>query len=74
MKWGVVTLVVLGIAAGLWMWLAKPDLLGSGNAPGEPGAKSTNRARRPTPTIRGAERPIAFPAPHSVTHLLDSST
>ena len=66
MKWGVVTLVVLGIAAGLWMWLAKPDLLGSGNAPGEPGAKS-NRARQPTPTIRGAERPIAFPAPHSVT-------
>ena len=72
-KWGVVTLVVLGIAAGLWMWLAKPDLLGSGNAPGEPGAKSNGRANRPQrsaePKGRSPSRPlIASP------DLLDSST
>ena len=30
-KWGVAALVILGIAAGLWLWLAKPGgLLGSG--------------------------------------------
>ena len=56
-KWGVVTLVVLGIAAGLWMWLAKPDLLGSGNAPGEPGAKSKGAPTDPNdPRSRKADR------------------
>ena len=41
-KWGVAALVILGIAAGLWMWLAKPGgLLGSG--PAQPGAKSSDQ-------------------------------
>jgi hypothetical protein len=47
-KWGVAALVILGIAAGLWLWLAKPGgLLGS--APGQPGAKTSNK-NAPTTT------------------------
>jgi len=47
-KWGVAALVILGIAAGLLLWLAKPGgLLGSG--PGQPGAKTSNK-NAPTTT------------------------
>ena len=47
-KWGVAALVILGIAAGLWLWLAKPGgLLGSG--PGQPGAETSNK-NAPTTT------------------------
>src|SRR6476661_8110665 len=47
-KWGVAALVILGIAAGLWLWLAKPGgLLGSG--PGQPAAETSNK-NAPTTT------------------------
>jgi len=59
-KWGVVILVILGIAAGLWMWLAKPGLLGSSGPSGQPGAKSSNKSAPPSdpndPRSRKADR------------------
>ena len=59
-KWGVVILVILGIAAGLWMWLAKPGLIGSSGPSGQPGAKSSNTGVPPTdpndPRSRKADR------------------
>jgi Helix-turn-helix domain len=59
-KWGVVILVILAIAAGLWMWLAKPGLLGSSGPSGQPGAKSSNKGAPPTdpndPRSRKADR------------------
>jgi hypothetical protein len=57
---GVAALVILGIAAGLWLWLAKPGgLLGSG--PGQPGAKTSNKGAPTTtdpndPRSRKADR------------------
>jgi hypothetical protein len=59
-KWGVVTLVVLGIALGAWMWLAKPDLLGSGKAPG---AKSTNKAAPTDPNDPRSRKADRLPGP-----------
>ena len=59
-KWGVAALVILGIAAGLWLWLAKPGgLLGSG--PARPGAKSSDKGAPTTadpndPRSRKADR------------------
>jgi Helix-turn-helix domain len=57
-KWGVVALVILGIAAGLWMWLAKPGPVGPG--PAQPGAKSLNKGAPPAdpsdPRSRKADR------------------
>jgi helix-turn-helix protein len=60
-KWGVVILVILGIAAGLWLWLTKPGLLGSsGPSQGQPGAKSSNKGAPPVdpndPRSRKADR------------------
>ena len=65
-KWGVAALVILGIAAGLWLWLAKPGgLLGSGRLPGSQAPNRPIRARQPPPiqTTRGAGRQTACPAP-----------
>jgi hypothetical protein len=62
-KWGVVTLVILGIAAGLWMWLAKPNLLGSGKAPGQPGAKSTNKGAPTDPNDPRSRKADRLPGP-----------
>ncbi len=39
-KWGLPVLIVLGVAFGLWKWLAGPALLGSGPA-SAPGASSS---------------------------------
>jgi hypothetical protein len=47
-KWGVAALVILGIAAGLWFWLAKPGGL-LGPSSGQPGAKSSSKTS-PTAT------------------------
>jgi hypothetical protein len=61
-KWSVAALVILGIAAGLWLWLAKPGgLLGSGPSSGQPGAKSSNKGAPTTadpndPRSRKADR------------------
>ncbi len=62
-KWGVVTLVVLGIAAGLWMWLAKPDLVGSGNAPGQPGDQSTGKGAPGDPNDPRSRKADRLPGP-----------
>jgi len=59
-KWGVVTLVVLGVAVGAWMWLAKPNLLGSGTAPG---AKSTNKAAPTDPNDPRSRKADRLPGP-----------
>ena len=61
-KWGVVALVILGIAAGLWMWLAKPNLLG-GKAPGQPGAKSTNQGAPTDPNDPRSRKADRLPGP-----------
>jgi len=59
-KWGIVIVVILGIAAGLWMWLAKPGLLGSSGPSGQPGAKSSDKSAPPSdpndPRSRKADR------------------
>jgi hypothetical protein len=40
LKWGLIPLIVLGVAIGLWLWLAKPSLLGfSGSKTAQSGAK-----------------------------------
>jgi hypothetical protein len=62
-KWGVVTLVILGIAVGAWMWLAKPNLLGSGKAPGQPGAKSTNQGAPSDPNDPRSRKADRLPGP-----------
>ena len=62
-KWGVVTLVILGIAAGLWIWLAQPNLLGSGKAPGQPGAKSTNKGAPNDPNDPRSRKTDRLPGP-----------
>jgi hypothetical protein len=60
-KWGVVTLVILGVAAGLWMWLAKPNLLGQ--APGQPGAKSTDKGAPADPNDPRSRKADRLPGP-----------
>ena len=62
-KWGVVTLVILGIAAGLWIWLAQPNLLGSGKAPGQPGAKSTTKGAPNDPNDPRSRKTDRLPGP-----------
>ena len=62
-KWGVVALVVLGIAVGAWMWLAKPNLLGSGKAPGQPGAKSTKQGAPTDPNDPRSRKADRLPGP-----------
>ena len=62
-KWGVVTLVILGIAAGLWIWLAQPNLLGSGNAPGKTDAKSTNKGAPTDPNDPRSRKADRLPGP-----------
>lgn len=45
LKWGLIPLIVLGIATGLWLWLAKPSLLGfSGSKTAQSGAKPPKAA------------------------------
>jgi hypothetical protein len=60
-KWGVVALVILGIAGGLWMWLAKPGLLGSGDK--SPPAKSTNKATPADPNDPRSRKADRLPGP-----------
>jgi hypothetical protein len=47
-KWSVVVVLILGIAAGLWLWLAKPGGL-LGPSSGQPSAKSSDKSA-PTST------------------------
>jgi hypothetical protein len=45
LKWGLIPLILLGIATGLWLWLAKPSLLGfSGSKTAESAAKPPKAA------------------------------
>jgi hypothetical protein len=62
-NWGVVTLVILGIAVGAWIWLAQPNLLGSGNAPDKPGAKSTNKGAPTDPNDPRSRKADRLPGP-----------
>ena len=59
-KWGVVALVILGIVVGAWMWLAQPNLLGSGKAPG---AKSTNKGAPTDPNDPRSRKADRLPGP-----------
>ena len=67
-KWGVAALVILGIAAGSWLWLAKPGgLLGSRSRAARRQIVEQERANHDrSRTIRGAGRQTACPAPPSV--------
>ena len=60
-KWGAVALVILGIAAGLWMWLAKPGLLGSGDK--SPSAKSSQKAPPADPNDPRSRKADRLPGP-----------
>jgi hypothetical protein len=60
-KWGVVALVILGIAVGAWMWLAQPSLLGG--KPGQPGAKSTNKGAPTDPNDPRSRKADRLPGP-----------
>jgi hypothetical protein len=63
-KWGVVALVIVGVAAGLWMWLAGPGLLGtSDQAPGKPGAKSSNKGAPTDPNDPRSRKADRLPGP-----------
>jgi helix-turn-helix protein len=62
-KWGVVALVIVGIAAGLWMWLAKPNPLGPGSNPGQPGAKSSNKGAPTDPNDPRSRKADRLPGP-----------
>ncbi len=56
-KWGLVALVVLGAAFGLWMWLAGPSLHGSSASSGsQPGAKPSKGAQ-PAPPVTDPNDP-----------------
>jgi hypothetical protein len=62
LKWGLVPLIVFGVAIGLWLWLAKPSLLGfSGPNTAQSGAKPPKAAPAPAldpndPRSRKADR------------------
>jgi len=62
LKWGLIPLIVLGVAIGLWLWLAKPSLLGfSGPNTAQSGAQPPNAAPAPAldpndPRSRKADR------------------
>jgi hypothetical protein len=62
-KWGVVALVIVGIAAGVWMWLAKPSPLGPGSNPGQPGAKSSNKGAPTDPNDPRSRKADRLPGP-----------
>jgi len=62
-KWSVVALVMMGIAAGLWMWLAKPSPLGPGSNPGQPGAKSSNQGVPTDPNDPRSRKADRLPGP-----------
>ena len=55
-----VALVILGIVVGAWMWLAQPNLLGSGKAPG---AKSTNKGAPTDPNDPRSRKADRLPGP-----------
>jgi hypothetical protein len=55
------TLVILGIAAGLWMWLAEPGLLGSGDK--SPGAESTDKGAPTDPNDPRSRKADRLPGP-----------
>lgn len=52
LKWGLITLIVFGVAIGLWLWFAKPSPLGSSG---------------PTTAQSGAQPPKAAPPPAPIT-------
>jgi len=62
LKWGLIPLIVLGVAIGLWLILAKPNLLGfSGPNTAQSGAQPPNAAPAPAldpndPRSRKADR------------------
>lgn len=60
-KWGGMTLVILGIVVGAWMWLAQPSLLGG--KPGQPGAKSTNKGAPADPNDPRSRKADRLPGP-----------
>ena len=62
-KWGVVALVIVGIAAGVWMWLAKPSPLGPGSNPGQPGAKSSDKGAPTDPNDPRSRKADRLPGP-----------
>jgi Helix-turn-helix domain len=62
-KWGVVVLVILGLAAGLWIWLAKPGPVGTGSNPGQPGAKSSNKGAPTDPNDPRSRKADRLPGP-----------
>lgn len=62
-KWGVVVLVILGLAAGLWIWLAKPSQVGTGSNPGQPGAKSSNKGAPTDPNDPRSRKADRLPGP-----------
>jgi hypothetical protein len=62
-KWGAVALVILGIAAALWMWLAQPNLLGSDQAPGKAGDKSSNKGAPADPNDPRSRKADRLPGP-----------
>jgi hypothetical protein len=60
-RWGVIVLVLAGIAAGAWMWFAKSGPAGPG--PGQPGAKSTNKAAPSDPNDPRSRKADRLPGP-----------
>jgi len=62
-KWGLVALVIVGIAAGLWIWLAKRSPVGPGAGPGQPGAKSTNNGPPTGPNDPRSRKADRLPGP-----------
>jgi hypothetical protein len=60
-KWGVMVLIVVGVAAGLWFWLAKPSLVGSGDT--APDGKSTNNAPAADPNDPRSRKADRLPGP-----------
>ena len=62
-KWGAAALVILGLAVGTWMWLAQPNLLGSGPSAGKPGAKSSDKSEPSDPNDPRSRKADRLPGP-----------
>jgi hypothetical protein len=65
LKWGLIPLIVFGGAIGLWLWLAKPSLLGfSGQNTAQSGAKPPNAAPpAPDPNDPRSRKADRLPGP-----------
>jgi Helix-turn-helix domain len=62
-KWGVVFLVILGLAAGFWIWLAKPGPVGISSNPGQPDAKGPNKGALTDPNDPRSRKADRLPGP-----------